>query len=137
MPQRKRPFGLIAIIILQTVQAVAWAGLLYAYTRPELTEEIEAFLDISSVAYAVQIGSMLLLLVALPAVWLLKRWGWILLMLQLGISLSMGIWQFFDGAPNYLIMVLNVFIVFYLNQRDVQQLFEKEAPPVEQSEAWI
>lgn len=137
MPQRKRPFGLIAIIILQTIQALAWAVLLYALTVPDYAAAIEAFLDISTVAYAVQMASVLLLLVALPAVWLLKRWGWILLMLQLGISLSMGIWQYVDGAPNYLTMVLNVFTVFYLNQRDVQQLFEKAKPAAEQTEAWI
>lgn len=135
--QRKRPFGLIAIIILQVVQTAVWAGVLYATTVPEYRIMLEEFIDISALAYSIQMGSVLLLLVALPAVWLLKRWGWILLMIQLGISLSMGIWQYFAGSPNYVTMVLNVVIVFYLNQRDVQRLFAKAEETVEQTEAWI
>lgn len=123
--KRKRPFGLIAIIVLQLLQAIAWGVFLYMLTLPEFAL-IEEFIDISASSYTIQIGSMLLLIIALPGLWLLKRWGWILLMIQMGISLSMGIWQFVEGWPNYISMGFNVAVVFYLNQGEVQQLFEPE-----------
>lgn len=123
--KRKRPFGLIAIIVLQLLQAIAWGVFLYMLTLPEFAS-LEELIDISASSYTIQIGSMLLLIVALPGLWFLKRWGWILLMIQMGISLSMGIWQFIEGWPNYISMSLNVAVVFYLNQGEVQQLFEPE-----------
>ena len=120
--ERKRPFGLIAIIVLQLLQAIAWGVFLYMLTLPEFAL-IGEVIDISARSYTVQIASMSLLIVALPGLWFLKRWGWILLMIQMGISLSMGIWQFIEGSPNYVSMGLNVAVVFYLNQGEVQQLF--------------
>lgn len=132
---RKRPFGLQAIIVLQLIQLIVWGMFFYTVFFSELGAVITEFVDVASVSYLIQIASNILLIVALPGLWLLKRWGWILLMIQLGISLSMGIWQFFEGNPNDVTMFLNVFIVFYLNQREVQALFEKKQP--EQMEAWI
>lgn len=124
--KRKRPFGLIAIIVLQLLQAIAWGVFLYMITLPEFAL-IGEVVDISARSYTIQIASMSLLIVALPGLWFLKRWGWILLMIQMGISLSMGIWQFFEGSPNYISMGLNVAVVFYLNQWEVQQLFIPKA----------
>ncbi|WP_420642647.1 hypothetical protein [Candidatus Leptofilum sp.] len=121
--KRKRPFGLMVILVLELLQLVTWGVFLYLLTIPELDIAVEEILDVSTLAYRIQIGSMLLLLIALPGLWLLQRWGWILLMIQTGISLSMGIWQFFEGNPNYAGMFVNIAIVFYLNQWDVQQLF--------------
>lgn len=125
--KRKRPFGLIAIILLQLLQVLAWVALLYGSTLPQFATIAEEIIDISAVSYSIQINSTFLLLIALPGLWFFKRWGWITLMIQLGISLSMGIWQFVEGTPNYISMILNVAIVFYLNQREVQQLFAKGA----------
>ena len=93
--------------------------------------------DFELVSTFLQIGSMLLLAFALPGVWFFKRWGWVLLMIQLGISLSISIWQYFGEFPNFVMMALNVASVFYLNQREVQRLFEKPVEVTEQTEAWI
>ncbi|MEM7113650.1 MAG: hypothetical protein AAF614_14525 [Chloroflexota bacterium] len=127
MPQkRKRPFGLIAIIILQLLQVLAWGIFLYSLTVPQTAARAESLVDLTAVSYNIQINSTLLLVIALPGLWLFKRWGWIILMIQVGISLLMGLWQFVEGAPNYISMILNVAIVFYLNQREVQQLFAEQ-----------
>ena len=127
-PKPKRPFGVVAIIILLFLQVVAWSTFLYLLNFPEYADLLEGVVAISEPSYFIQLSSLLLLVVALPGLWNYKRWGWILLMIQLGISLSMGIWQFIDGAPNHVGMVINVAIVFYLNQRDVQELFAPESP---------
>lgn len=139
--RQKRPFGLIAILILLLVQAILfgfWGGVLLLASSEEwtlLTAE-------GAVPSIVQIVTAVLVIFALPGLWLYKRWGWILLMIQLGISLLVGIWQYFqpdlpvfDAIINYGRMFFNVVIVFYINQREVQQLFQ-ERPP-QQTEAWI
>jgi hypothetical protein len=46
-------------------------------------------------------------------------------MILTGIGLAFTIWSYFQGTPNYLPMLIDVVIVFYLNQRDVQQYFER------------
>ena len=138
MVRKKRPFGLVIIIILQLLNVAAWVSFFYGLRFPEFAKLVAPLVDITAVPTVVQLGSLGLLLIALPAVWFYKRWGWVLLMLQLGVSLSMGIWQFIVGPPNYVTMVLNVGVVFYLNQREVQQLFERqdETEVVAQTEAW-
>jgi hypothetical protein len=55
-------------------------------------------------------------------------------MLLTGLALAHGIWLYThpDGdnerAPRYTHMVLNVAIVFYLNQRGVQEAFAPRSP---------
>lgn len=141
MTQQKRPFGLMAIMILLLIQALFfgfWGGLLFFANIEDLTR-ISASAAVPSI---IQIVTAVLVIVALPGIWRYKRWGWILLMFQLGISLLAGIWQYFqpelpllDEYTNYGRMFFNVVIVFYLNQREVQQLFEEQQP--QQTEAWI
>ncbi|MEM7331619.1 MAG: hypothetical protein AAF490_05980 [Chloroflexota bacterium] len=137
MKENKRPFGLSAIIVLQMLNVLSLVGIFYIQSTSDLFTQDLNLVDFSLISTFVQIGSMLLLAVALPGVWFFKRWGWLLLMFQLGISLSIGIWQFFGQSTNFVMMAFNVASVFYLNQREVQRLFEASEKEVEQTEAWI
>ena len=55
--------------------------------------------------------------------WRMKRWGWFLVMLNTGVGMFLNIWAYFYARPNYVAMAVSVLIVFYMNQRDVQQAF--------------
>jgi uncharacterized membrane protein (DUF2068 family) len=58
--------------------------------------------------------------------WRRRRWAWLLSMLQLGFFMLGDLYSYFTGNPpaSYAwSMLLNVGMVFYLNQRDVQSLF--------------
>jgi hypothetical protein len=59
----------------------------------------------------------------------LRRWAWIAAMLMMGVALAHGIWLYRHGQPRYLHMALNVATVFYLNQRSVQEAFERRSAP--------
>lgn len=61
--------------------------------------------------------------------WLLKRWAWFLVMMQLGLSLALCLWAYFQGVPLYVYMWLNTILVFYLNQREVQYVFGQMRKP--------
>lgn len=115
------PFGVKAIITLKMLGVVsillvaAISGLQLA--DPELAE-IEIYATI--VIYTL---FALLDLVAIIGLWRLARWAWTLTMLTIGFSLANLLYRYFQEDPLYLNMVLNVLMVFYLNQRDVQRVF--------------
>jgi hypothetical protein len=55
--------------------------------------------------------------------WRLKRWAWVAVMIWTGAALAGALVLYFRGQPNYPLMIEHIIIVFYLNQRDVQQAF--------------
>jgi hypothetical protein len=71
---------------------------------------------------------LLIVLALVVGLYRLRRWAWVGAMLFVGIGVSVGIIQYVRGLPLYGMMLLNVFIVFYLNQRDVQAIFERGRP---------
>ena len=48
-------------------------------------------------------------------------------MILTGTGLFYAVWSYSQGRPRYVPMVIYVVITLYLNQRDVQQLFQQEA----------
>ena len=58
----------------------------------------------------------------------LRRWAWVAGMVLVGVGLGFNILLYFRGNPQYLNMLLEVVLVFYLNQRDVQQAFRRRKP---------
>lgn len=123
--EKRRPFGLYFIISLQLILA-------FLLTLALLGEEtIASYLKVvirNPIFYTwfgwVLIGFFLLAVIGLL---LLKRWGWIITMIMTGIGLTFTIWSYFDGNPRYIPMLINIVIVFYLNQRDVQSPFLNRA----------
>jgi len=128
-PTRTRPFGIKAIIVLQLLYVALlimaqvdiptqgdWPDVL-----PQPTE---------SVAVAVAILNVLIFLglISVPGLWRLKYWAWVLLMLQIGVSLGVALWAYFSDTPQYGSMVICVAMVFYLNQGDVRRAFSHRRP---------
>ena len=119
---RKRPFGVRVIVILQILSILGlvieyWEAIWqFSSPLPELigNNEIATFITLIAVFYqfVVTIGLILL-----------RRWAWLLFMVQLGLFMAFDLWAFFNGTPLYASMVISVLMVFYLNQRDVQQAF--------------
>lgn len=66
--------------------------------------------------------ALLLIIVAL-GIWLLRRWAWVATMILIGAGMAIGILRYARETPLYPTMVLNLLTVFYLNQREVQDLF--------------
>ncbi len=55
--------------------------------------------------------------------WRTARWAWVLIMVQVGLGMASDLWGYFHGYPSYTSMLINVIIVFYLNQSEVQRAF--------------
>jgi hypothetical protein len=54
----------------------------------------------------------------------MRPWAWLMAMIVQGISLIVYLVDYIRGAPNYVGMIFAVFVVFYLNQRDIQLMFD-------------
>jgi hypothetical protein len=147
---RRRPFGVNAIIALQLVNILTVTILalgVEALRGPTAIVDslrLHLDLDVSGTIFA-PVGAPLLylpgqgqavpvtafdlaivalLVVNVVGLFRLRRWAWTLTMFLTGIALLVGIFQYVVGAPLYLNLLINVLIVFYLNQREVQESFQ-------------
>jgi hypothetical protein len=126
----KRPFGVTAIVILELASAVVQLGtgaLVLRATVAGSTDLLEQLPEPRLVVLG-QLGLVVVQGLAdlVAAIGLLRmwRWAWVLVMLLVGYSMAVNLWQYFSGgSPPYLGMAIDVAIVFYLNQREVQRAF--------------
>lgn len=131
---RSRTFGVYAIAWLLVLNAAvllvgAWRGAVEAAALVPIAGALEG------ISPPPAIGAALLLLAVVTGFLALRRWAWIATMLLIGIALAHGIWLYrhqpidnhSPGIHRYMYahMVLNVAIVFYLNQRGVQDAFQR------------
>jgi hypothetical protein len=77
------------------------------------------------------LGLGLLSVVGALALWRLNRFGWYAIMLLTGFGLAFQIALWVWATPNYVNLAIFVVSAFYLNQREVKEIFL--APPVEQA----
>jgi hypothetical protein len=123
--RRRRPFGLLAICILLTLEAAVGMIVLLFLAATVIVHP----------AFAVQIPvyNYLVLLEIIGAIaaatglWAGRRWAWYLTMLVLAGTMTTDMWRFIHGQPEYISMLINVLMVFYLNQQEVRSLFMEPA----------
>jgi uncharacterized membrane protein (DUF2068 family) len=132
-PTRKRPFGVTVIIILQILSTLLLASDVVNKQILSIPTIIfnELFGRIESASIGVAVIALIYQLVVAIGLLRLKRWAWLLIMVQLGVGMAIDLWAYTNGTPNYPRMLINVFMVFYLNQRDVQQAFGHQRVPEE------
>ncbi len=76
---------------------------------------------------------LLIQLVIMIGLWRLRRWAWFLFMVQLGIGMAIYIWAYVNGVALYIYMLLNIIMVFYLNQHEVQHVFGQKPKPQQET----
>ena len=139
---RRRPFGVLVVAAIQIIRAALLVGQLLGYRIgvdwlrmsaqvPEPAPGTVAFVLSRGLAIA-YIGAGLLIAVGLLSG---RRWGWIGAIILSGLALAFAIGAWWDGAPTYISMLINVIAVFYLNQREVRAAFEDhlgDVPPTQE-----
>jgi uncharacterized membrane protein (DUF2068 family) len=123
-----RPFGLYAIIILQGITVIAFL-IVTVWAPEEVLERLPPLIAHPRMLQSVAAVVVALFLINAAGLWWLRRWAWQLTMIVTGASLLTGIIQYYRGNPAYLQMVTDLFIVLYLNQRNVQRCFERRRAP--------
>ena len=130
-PRRRRPFGVKVIIFLQIISilimCVVFTAEYIALAYPELNLDLEFGHPMYSPEFWANNFELaftgLLSIVSVIGLWRMQRWAWYLTMLELGFSMVVGISLYLNGSANYWDMLINVIMVFYLNQKDVQRAF--------------
>jgi hypothetical protein len=141
--------ALAPLIIVGLANTIAVSGLLFYLRSFEpvnfvIFESLESYFrtgqsgPIQGLTQLDLVTAIVLILVAIRVAiiagfWFLKRWGWVLLMVQLGLVMLVDLYAYLSGSPHYFSMVNSVLVVFYLNQRDVQQAFQARKPVVEEA----
>jgi hypothetical protein len=127
---RKRPFGIYAIIVLLLLNI----SILFLPGVAAFVERIGVVLPGASSLVTdpqAMIPNLIIAtvnLITVVGLLLLKRWAWVASMVLAGISMAIGLVFYFEDRPLYITMLLNVILVFYLNQRDVQATFTRRLP---------
>jgi uncharacterized membrane protein (DUF2068 family) len=133
---KRRPFGLLAIIVIQLLTMLGSGllliliGLAFVFASGMIRMD---GLDATSFHWQLTPVDILQLVltfvvngVCAVGLWQWRRWAWFLTMLQLGVFMLSDLYSYFTGSPPETYawsMLLNVFMVFYLNQREVQAIF--------------
>ena len=133
---RRRPFGLLAIIVIQVLMMVgSFLLLLLAFVTFVFASRMIVVDGIDPAAFKWDLSAADILMMVLTFVvngvcavglWRRQRWAWFFTMLQLGAFMISDLYSYFTNSPPETYawsMLLNIFMVFYLNQRDVQAIF--------------
>ncbi len=138
----KRPFGIYAIIFLFVLFGVVAVfdivRVRFGLPTALLVQIAELIPEGSSLSglprlffrdtdILVGINAAILFIVVFTAIglWFRLRQAWVVAMVLIGIGLVYNIWNYLEGTPLFVNMTINVFAVFYLNERSVQAYFEQ------------
>ena len=127
--QRRRPFGLYMILILLTLQVLlgAFLAVVFGLGLTMAPGEIRTKFDLHFNDLLEPAALMLVSVVLAFGLWRYRAWGWYGMMLLLAYGMTTDAITYFIGRPDYGSMLLSVAMVFYLNQREVRDLFETPA----------
>jgi len=121
---RRRPFGIKIIIVLQLIYvALLIMTQLDILVQGQWADVLRQAMESRVASLAVLNALILVTLITVAGLWQLKHWAWVLLMVQIGVSLGLSLWAYFSDSPQYGAMAIGVITVFYLNQSDVRRAF--------------
>ncbi|MFO7634297.1 MAG: hypothetical protein R6W76_17240 [Caldilinea sp.] len=124
--RNRRPFGLYMILILLTLQGLIGVLLtsVFGLGLLLLPGETWAEYDVQLFELIEPLILLLITLVVLVGLWRYRAWGWYGMMLLLAYWMATDAIGYFTGSPAFGSMLLSVAMVFYLNQREVRDLFD-------------
>ena len=122
------PFGIIAVVGLRLFYAIGL--ILVGLDRPGLPiGNLPVIGNSTPITRGVDLIAGILVLVGVIGLLLFKRWGWVLTMVLVGISLLGDLIRVAIGDPQYFGLLLHVLAAFYLNARSVRALAHEDPEP--------
>lgn len=115
------PFGLIAVVLLRLVNAIALIAVALEIHGLPLGG-VPLLAGDATITRAIDLFLGLAVLVGIVGLLLFKRWGWVLTMVLVGLSLGGDLIRIYIGEPDWLALFLHVLAAFYLNGRAVRVL---------------
>lgn len=130
-PRRgRRPFGVVVLVLIHLIigalSLAALAGVAEARPGSGTAVLLETLGDLDELTVVIPI---VVLLIAI-GLWRLDRWAWYVAMVWTGLGLALQILLYLGGHTNYVYMAVFVVEAFYLNQREVKEVFRLQPVPV-------
>lgn len=121
----RRPFGLYMILILMTLQGLigVFATSMLGLGLLLLPGNAWSEFDLQPFELIEPLGLLVIVIVVVIGLWRFRAWGWYGMMLLLAYWMATDAIGYFTGNPEFGSMIINVAMVFYLNQREVRDLF--------------
>lgn len=129
---RRRPGSITLLAWLHFFQSLALLGFavyLYQKAGGVQTPDDRALQFLPLALFEGMLSSAVLVVLALLGVYIavallrLKSWAWLAAMSLQGLGLMAALYAYSQGRPNYLGMAIGIFLVLFLNQKDVQAVF--------------
>ena len=140
----KRPFGVYVLVVILLLGVFAAAleivrvqSSLFGFwaTAEELLRDHSGMVSLASRVIQdptlLTVANSLIIIVWIMIIigmWMMQRWAWMLLMIFTGVMLTYALFRFFDGEPEYLSMLTNGAVAFYLTDRIVQRAYARRKP---------
>ena len=143
----KRPFGVYALVTILLLGVIAatleivqvetelsgfWAtaaSLLRDYSG--LVSLVGLLFDQPTAVIVVNSLIIIVWMLVIVGMWRLQRWAWLTVMIFSGVNLTYALFRYFADNPDYISMLINVAVVFYLNERSVQHAYARRKPEVQ------
>lgn len=128
--ERSRPLGVVLLVLFQVLNVAVTVAALAGYLGPRGGSLVAMFGTGTAVVDYLILGLGVLSLAGAIALWRLDRFGWYAIMLLTGLGLAVQLTFYVWANPNFLNMAIYVVSAFYLNQREVKDIFlAKTADP--------
>ena len=119
----RRPFG-VAVLAALAIFNVVWSFAGIAGFAPAQAGNAVALVGVAPYLLPVLVGFSAAALLAAAGLWLLRPWGWVLMMLVVGTSLGFQLVMYWVGEFNPVRLLIWTVAAFYLNQREVRAIFQ-------------
>lgn len=118
------PFGIIAVALLRMVDATALIILGIEQRGLDMTG-LPILGDSAFLTRTLDVTLAVLTIAGVLGLLAFKRWGWVLTMVLVGVSLLGDLIRVAIGQPGYLGLALHVLTAFYLNGSAVRALADR------------
>lgn len=129
--KRKRPFG-VNVLLVAIVALAVYSGLDVLRILKGAPSEILSSLQ-PTLSLIVHAGILAYLIILAVGLWQMRASAWFLAMIGGGLTLFYCIWYYVRGGSPYIVMVLVMVMVFFLNLTEVKAAFQN--PEQVQAEA--
>jgi hypothetical protein len=127
--KRTRPFGVVLLTLFQLVNVAASLAAIGGILGPRSGSMVAFFGTSAPILDDLFVGIGLLELAGAISLWRLHRFGWYAVMLLTGVGLALQLAFWIWATPNFINLAIFVVSAFYLNQREVKEIFL--VPPAE------
>jgi hypothetical protein len=131
---RRRPFGVVVVAVIQVAVVLLTLGVWISGARLPWDGPLTDMLRDTGLAHLAALTYVVIAVAAAVGLWLIRSWGWLLMLAVVTIGLAFDIAAWWRGSHDdlvlafYMRMTFDVVSAFYLNSAAVRDTFARRPP---------